>query len=80
MDTRSRIAKLTEDELERYRLSVANKDACVQNKAKAVEKQIAKLDKECAEFAKRVAEFEKKTSSAQDGKPSHDQSEHLRIL
>jgi len=75
MDTRSRAAKLTENELEQYRLSVANKDARVQNEAKAVEKQLAKLDKERADFAKRVAEFEEKTCSAQDGKPSHDQSE-----
>jgi len=75
MDTRSRAAKLTEDELEQYRVSVANKDARVQNEAKAVEKQLAKLDKERAEFAKRVAEFEERTSSAQDEKPSHDQSE-----
>jgi len=49
MDTRSRTAKLTEDELEQYRLSVATKDARVQNEAKAVEKHIAKLDKERAE-------------------------------
>jgi len=75
MDTRSRAAKLTEDELEQYRLSVANKDARVQNEAKAVEKQLAKLDKERAEFAKRVAEFEERTSAAQDGKPNPDQNE-----
>jgi len=75
MDTRSRAAKLTEDELEQYRLSVATKDARVQNEAKAVEKQIAKLDKERAEFAKRVAEFEERASSIQDEKPHHDQSE-----